>query len=121
MVGEGGGEGGVKVEQLMTWNFIQTLRQRGGGSLQNFVFGPLVPQSGLNIRGEPRPPGPFPRSATTTFTPHKDHKVINFCFSERNMNGWGGGRGGGGKGRTVNDMELRWGILTFSAGHSPSS
>ena len=81
---------------------IQTLRQRGGGgggggggSLQNFVFRPLVPQSGLKIRGEPRPPGPFPRSATTTFTPHKDHKVINFCFSERNMNGWGGGRGGG--------------------------
>ena len=37
------------------------------------------------------------------------------------MNGWGGGRGGGGKGRTVNDMELHWGILTFSSGHSPSS
>ena len=36
------------------------------------------------------------------------------------MVGEGGGEGGG-KGRTVNDMELRWGILTFSAGHSPSS
>ena len=49
----------------------------GGGSLQNFVFRPLVPQSGLKIRGgggEPRPPGPSPRSATATFTPHKDHK-----------------------------------------------
>ena len=32
-----------------------------------------------------------------------------------------GGGGGGGRGRTVNDMELHWVILTFSSGHSLSS
>ena len=74
---------------------IQTLRQGGGG--QSLFLRPLVPQSGLKIRGEPRPPGPSPRSATATFTPHKDHKVIYFCLSVRNMNGWGGGRGEGGE------------------------
>ena len=31
------------------------------------------------------------------------------------------GEGGGGRGRTVNDMELHWVILTFSSGHSLSS
>ena len=64
----------------------------GRGSLPNF-FRPLGPQFGLKIRGEPSSPGPSPSSATATFTPLKDHKVMNFCSSERNMNVWGGRRG----------------------------
>ena len=64
--GEGGGGNGGHPDP--------ETRGGGGGSLQNFVFRPLVPQSGLKIRGELRPPGPSPRSATATFTPHKDHK-----------------------------------------------